>query len=81
MDIIKVCGDPHCEAIWHNCPKKHTKCKDCGGRIMHINEETYWKKYSQNFFQYDFETVEYFYPKNPEENKHPKQLSLFDIDQ
>ena len=72
MERIKICGDPYCEAIFHNCPKKETHCKDCGGRLIEINETTYWKKYSCNFFQYDFFTMEYFRP-----NKLFLQLNLF----
>lgn len=71
LGIIKVCPDPGCEAVWHNVPKKHTRCKDCGGWIIAINEKTFWKKYSKNFFQYDFETGIYFRPQI-------KQLSLFE---
>lgn len=65
LGLIKVCPDPGCEAVWHNCPKKHTKCNDCGGNIMQINEDTFWKKFSNNWFQYDFETGEYFRPQKP----------------
>lgn len=60
--IIKVCGNPNCEAIYHNCPAKETKCKDCGGRLIKINEKTYKSKYSNNFFQYDFTTGQYYRP-------------------
>lgn len=66
--LIKVCPDPHCDAVWHNCPKEQTKCLDCGGNIMLINEPTYWKKFSENFFQYDFPTHEYFRPKQLTQN-------------
>lgn len=58
--LIKVCGDPQCEAVWHNIPKSHTKCQDCGGNVKIINEATYWKKYANNFFQYDFKSQDYF---------------------
>jgi hypothetical protein len=61
--FIKICPDPHCEAVWHNCPKKHTKCNDCGGNIILINEKTYWHKFSNNFFQYDFITNKIYRPK------------------
>lgn len=61
-NLIKVCGDPHCDAVFHNVPKSYTKCNDCGGRIMLINEKTYWKKYSNNYFQYDFQNGEYYRP-------------------
>lgn len=70
--LTKVCVDPMCEAVWHNCPVKQKHCKDCGGRIIAINEETFWEKFSNNFFQYDFETGEYYRPKPKF-----KQLELF----
>lgn len=69
--IIKVCPDPGCEAVWHNCPQQHTKCNDCGGNIMKINEDTFWKKFSNNWFQYDFLTNKYFRPQ-----KELKQMSI-----
>lgn len=56
MSRIKVCIDPHCEAVWHNIPKKVTKCRDCDGRVMEINQDTYRKKYAGNWFQYDYPT-------------------------
>lgn len=62
--IIKVCPDPGCEAVYHNCPTKQTHCIDCGGWIKKINEETYWKKFADKFFQYDFLTGQYYRPKN-----------------
>jgi hypothetical protein len=40
LGLIKICVDPHCEAVYHNIPKKETKCKDCGGRIMEINDNS-----------------------------------------
>ena len=71
LGLIKVCPDPGCEAVWHNIPKSYTKCNDCGGRVMLINEKTFWKKFSNNWFQYDFLTREYYRPQ-----KEVKQLSL-----
>ena len=62
LGLIKVCGDPHCEAIWHNIPKNITRCNDCGGRVMIINQDTFMKKYANNYFQYDFNTGEYYRP-------------------
>lgn len=50
LGLIKVCGDPGCEAIFHNIPKKHTRCNDCNGRLIEINEDTFWIKYSNNYF-------------------------------
>jgi hypothetical protein len=70
-NLIKVCPDPGCEAVWHNIPKSHTKCNDCGGRVMIINQNTYFKKFSDNYFQYDFKTGNYYRLQNQ------WQLSLF----
>lgn len=42
---IKVCVDPGCEAVYHNCHTKPSYCFDCGGRIMEINQDTYTKKF------------------------------------
>lgn len=60
--VIKVCPDPCCEAVYHNCPVTQTRCNDCGGNIMKINEDTYWRKFSNNWFQYDTITGEYHRP-------------------
>lgn len=62
MLVIKVCPDPGCEAVYHNCPKNHTRCNDCGGWIKIINELTYWKKFANNFFQYNFENMAFYRP-------------------
>lgn len=62
MENIKICPDPGCEAVYHNCPIKHTRCNDCNGNLRLINEETYWKKFSNNWFQYDFNTGKYYRP-------------------
>ena len=62
MSFIKVCGDPGCEAVYHNCPKKQTKCSDCGGNMIEINAQTYWSKFSNNWFQYDYPTMNYYRP-------------------
>jgi hypothetical protein len=69
---IKVCPDPQCEAVYHNCLIKHTRCNNCGGWIKRIDNDTYWRKFSNIFFQYDFNTMEYYYPI-----KNVTQLSLF----
>ena len=63
LENIKVCPVPTCEAVYFNIPKSHTKCKDCNGRVMTINEDTYWKKFSNNWFQYDYNTMEYYRPE------------------
>jgi len=68
MSLIKVCPDPNCEAIWHNIPKSYTKCNDCGGRVMLINEKTYRSKFLNNWFQYDFLTGEILHNININSN-------------
>lgn len=76
-NIIKVCGDPHCEALYHNIPKNITRCNDCNGRLIEINKKTYLKKYAFNFFQYDYFTMKYFRPLNNLLKNDVTQLNLF----
>lgn len=54
--MIKVCPDPHCEAVYHFAEKQDRYCLDCGGTIKKINESTYFKKFANNWFQYDYRT-------------------------
>lgn len=61
--VVKVCGDPHCDAIFHNIPKTHTRCTDCNGMLIEINQDTYTRKFANNFFQYDFTTGDYYRPQ------------------
>lgn len=58
--MIKACPNPNCDAVFHNCIVSNRYCLDCRTRIMRINEETFFKKFSNNFFQYDYQTGEYF---------------------
>lgn len=74
LGIIKVCVEFGCESVYHNCPVKITRCEYCNGNIKRINEETYFKKFSDRFFQYDQPTGEYFRPQ-----KKQPQLKL-DLD-
>lgn len=67
LGLIKVCPDPGCEAVFHNCLVKQTRCLDCDGWIKKINESTFWKKFSNNWFQYDFETKKIYRPQKTEE--------------
>ena len=62
--IIKVCPDPTCEQVHHNCDKKASYCSNCGHRIMEINEKTYLKKFVRNPFQVDFKTDERVFPED-----------------
>lgn len=56
---LKVCVNDHCDAVFHNIPKKVTRCLDCGGILVAINQDTYLKKFRLNWFQYDYQTGEY----------------------
>lgn len=60
---VKVCSDIHCEIIWHNCPQDATRCKECGARVMKIDEGTYHREYRNKFFQLNWETGEGFVPR------------------
>lgn len=63
--MIKVCGDPHCEAVYHEIPKEVTKCNDCGGTLKMINENTYQKKYANWYFQYIYPSMQYLHEQRP----------------
>lgn len=56
MPRIKVCIDPHCEAVWFNIPKKVTHCANCDMILVEINQDTYRKKFAGHWFQYDYPT-------------------------
>lgn len=45
LGLIKVCADPHCEAVYHNAPSKPCHCEFCGIPLKRINEDTYWKNF------------------------------------
>ncbi len=51
---LKVCIDPGCEEVAFNIDKKETRCRNCNGRLVEINQKTYDKKFINNFFQYDY---------------------------
>lgn len=60
--MIKVCIDPGCEEVAHNCSKEETRCRSCAGILVAITEQQYWKKFSANFFQYDYLTGNFYKP-------------------
>lgn len=73
MSAIRVCINPHCEAIMHNCSPAHTRCPDCDTYAVAINYDLFFKKYRNHYFQYNMNTGEIFrFPAQP--NK--KQLAL-----
>lgn len=53
--VIKICINPHCDAVAHNCDRKETPCRDCGFRLVKINIATYLKKFRDNYFQYNYD--------------------------
>jgi len=62
LGLIKVCADPLCGNIYHNCPFEVKRC-ECGGGIKMINQDTFFKKFSNTFFQYDQPSGEYYRPR------------------
>jgi len=58
MPQIKVCIDPQCGQVAHNCDKKETRCRNCGMILVAINEKTYLAKFADEFFQIDHNTDE-----------------------
>jgi len=61
--MIKVCANPHCEEVAHNIDEKEKHCRSCGMRLLKINKQTYDLKFSNNWFQYDYQTGEFFRPQ------------------
>lgn len=66
LGLIKMCVEPGCESVYHNCPFEVKRCEFCGGSIKMINQQTYFKKFSDRFFQYDQPSGDYFRPKKPD---------------
>ncbi len=71
--VLKVCIDPTCEAVAHNCPKKETHCRDCNMILVEIDKKTYETKFINNFFQYDYNTDELV---TPAQMGYSKQIQL-----
>jgi hypothetical protein len=61
--MIKVCINPNCEEVAHFIDKSETHCRNCGSRMLAINDKTYEEKYKSNFFQYDYRTGEIYRQK------------------
>ena len=54
--MIKVCPNPTCDAVWHNCKTEDKKCKNCGFTIKEIDTKTYTRKYKEFPMQFDYIT-------------------------
>lgn len=54
MTVLKVCIDPNCDSVAHNCMKSETHCRECNSGLVEINKECYMKKFINNYFQYDY---------------------------
>lgn len=76
MICLKVCIDPHCEEVAHNCDKKETRCRNCGMILIEINEKTYKNKFINNFFQVDYSKQDGGFVK-PSEMGYSTQLQMF----
>lgn len=53
---VKVCGDPCCEELAFEIEKSETRCRNCNGKMISINKNTYLKKFQYNYFQYNYKT-------------------------
>ncbi|MFK5880111.1 MAG: hypothetical protein QM478_11540 [Flavobacteriaceae bacterium] len=60
--LIKICVDPICGDVYHNVNYMQKYCLNCGGRMIKINEKTYFKKFSYSPHQFDYQTGEPYYP-------------------
>lgn len=76
MRKIKVCPDPQCEEVALNCNTKETRCRNCGGWLIAIDQKTYEKKFQYSCFQIDYSSTEYSWI--PPKVKQNIQYSLFD---
>jgi len=54
MSVLKVCINPQCDAVAHNCKKSETHCRDCDSGLVQINKDTYQGKFIDHYFQYDY---------------------------
>lgn len=61
--MIKVCINPQCDQVAHNCKPQDNHCSNCDTRIIAIDEATYHKKFRFNFFQIDQQTGELYRPE------------------
>jgi hypothetical protein len=60
--VIKVCMNPMCDEVAHFIEKAEKRCRNCNTRMIAIDEKTYWAKYAENYFQYDYRTGDFYYP-------------------
>ena len=72
--MIKVCINPCCEEVAHNIEKKETRCRNCDMVMVEIDDNTYYRKYINNFFQIDYSTGERV---TPQQMGYNIQLQLF----
>jgi hypothetical protein len=56
--VLKICIDPHCSEIAHNCPKSETKCRTCSMKLVEISRSTFEKKFLNFPFHFDYRTGE-----------------------
>jgi len=84
-NTIKVCPDPHCDSVYHNCnpePRKDTRCHFCGCGIIKVNEKTALKimrkTWTYECYQYDYQTGEIDRRLSTYDPIKGKQLELFD---
>jgi hypothetical protein len=54
--VIKVCSNPSCDEVAHNCLKDETRCRNCDYLLVEINRQTYMKKFIGYPHQTDYKT-------------------------
>jgi len=54
VSVLKVCGNPQCSEVAHNCAIKETHCRNCSFGLKKINSKTYLRNFKFNYFQRDY---------------------------
>lgn len=78
--MIKICIDPHCDELAHNAHAKDTRCRNCGQKMVTINEHTYLKKFIGYPFQVDYSSQDcaFVTPQQMGYKLPGRQTSIFD---
>lgn len=59
-DLIKVCVDETCLAVYHNISVNDKRCHNCDGKLIRIDENTWYKKFNLHPFQIDYQTRDFY---------------------
>lgn len=63
-NLIRVCPDPCCDAVFVNAPAAQTYCPYCGANTCKINLKQFINNYRKEkyFSVFDFETLNLYLP-------------------